>query len=73
MSYGEHMKIAVVTPIMQTGEQGGAEALYDGLVGSLQRASYDVDQIEVIKPNLDIPDMMQKIFARGGRPEVTKE
>jgi hypothetical protein len=32
-----------------------------------------LDQIEVIKPNLDIPDMMQKIFARGGRPEVTKE
>lgn len=42
------MRIAVVTPVMKSGETGGAEALYEGLVRSLRKASYDVDRIEVI-------------------------
>jgi len=41
------MKIGVVTPVMQGGGKGGAEAFYEGLVKGLRMASYDVDQIEV--------------------------
>ena len=42
------MLIAVVTPVMKSGEKGGAEALYEGLVRSLRKASCDVDRIEVV-------------------------
>jgi glycosyltransferase involved in cell wall biosynthesis len=42
------VKIAVVTPMMKSGERGGAEALYEGLVGALRQAAHDVDQVEVL-------------------------
>ncbi len=41
------MNIAVITPMMPSGEVGGAEALYDGLVTNLRRASHLVNRIEV--------------------------
>lgn len=41
------MKIAVVTPRNVTGEKGGAENLYDGLVGALECAGHLVSRIEV--------------------------
>ena len=39
------MKIAVVTPMMKSGETGGAEALYAGLVENLREADYDAEQV----------------------------
>lgn len=42
------MKIAVVTPLMQSGEKGGAENLYTGLVNALQSRGYAADQIQVL-------------------------
>ena len=42
------MKIAVVTPMMKSGETGGAEALYAGLVENLREADYDAEQVEVV-------------------------
>ena len=42
------MRVAVVTPTMKSGEKGGAEALYQGLVQSLRRTTGGtVDQVEV--------------------------
>jgi glycosyltransferase involved in cell wall biosynthesis len=42
------MKIAVVVPVMKSGEKGGAEALYKGLVMGLRHTSHDVDRIDVV-------------------------
>ena len=42
------MKIAVVVPVMKSGEKGGAEALYKGLVKGLRDTSNDVDRIDVV-------------------------
>jgi glycosyltransferase involved in cell wall biosynthesis len=42
------MRIAVITPLMKSGEQGGAEVLYRGLVRALREASHVVEPIEVI-------------------------
>jgi FkbM family methyltransferase len=42
------MKIAVVVPVMKSGEKGGAEALYKGLIQGLRDASHDVDRIGVV-------------------------
>src|SRR5262245_54488139 len=42
------MRIAVVTPMMKSGEIGGAETFYESLVRGLRRASSEVDQIEVV-------------------------
>jgi glycosyltransferase involved in cell wall biosynthesis/GT2 family glycosyltransferase len=42
------MKIAVVVPVMKSGEKGGAEALYTGLVRGLRQTSHDVDRIDVV-------------------------
>lgn len=42
------MRIAVITPMMQSGETGGAEALYRGLVNALCAASHEVDQVRVV-------------------------
>lgn len=41
------MRIAVVTPRSVTGEKGGAENLYDGLVGALEGAGHLVTRVEV--------------------------
>ena len=41
------MKVAVVTPQMASGERGGAEALYRGLVGALRNAGHDTDEVPV--------------------------
>src|SRR5262249_25128305 len=41
------MRIGVVTPVIQGGDKGGAEAFYAGLVGSLQKTTHNVDQIQV--------------------------
>ena len=42
------MNIAVVVPVMKSGERGGAEALYKGLVRGLRETSNDVDRIDVL-------------------------
>src|SRR5690242_5977323 len=42
------MRIAVVTPLMKSGEKGGAEALYEGLVAALARASHQAEQVPVV-------------------------
>jgi FkbM family methyltransferase len=42
------MKIAVVVPVMKSGEKGGAEALYKGLVKGFRHTSHDVDRIDVV-------------------------
>ena len=42
------MKIEVVTPSMRSGERGGAEALYGGLVCALRAAGHAADQVEVV-------------------------
>jgi glycosyltransferase involved in cell wall biosynthesis len=41
------MKVAVVTAAMRSGERGGAEALYTGLVGAVRAAGHDVSALEV--------------------------
>jgi glycosyltransferase involved in cell wall biosynthesis/GT2 family glycosyltransferase len=41
------MKLALVVPVMRSGERGGAEALYDGLEGALGRAGHRVDRLEI--------------------------
>jgi glycosyltransferase involved in cell wall biosynthesis len=41
------VKIAVVTPRMASGERGGAEALYRGLLDALRGAGHDADDIAV--------------------------
>ncbi len=42
------MKIAVVTPKMISGERGGAENLYEGLVSALNDRGHEAVQIEVL-------------------------
>lgn len=42
------MKVAVVTPKSSSGERGGAENLYEGLVKALRTAGHDATQIDVI-------------------------
>src|SRR2546429_8663391 len=42
------MRIAVVTAITRQGDNGGAEALYDGMIRSLIGTSHTVEKIEVI-------------------------
>ncbi|HXH11560.1 MAG TPA: glycosyltransferase [Alphaproteobacteria bacterium] len=41
------MWIAVVVPVMKSGEKGGAEALYKGLVKGLRQTAHEVDRIDV--------------------------
>jgi FkbM family methyltransferase len=41
------MRIAVVTPVMKSGERGGAEAFFEGFIASLRQTAYEVDQVEV--------------------------
>lgn len=42
------MRIAVVVPMMKSGEKGGAEALYKGLVKGLRQTAHEVDRIDVV-------------------------
>jgi glycosyltransferase involved in cell wall biosynthesis len=41
------MKVAVVTAAMTSGERGGAEAFYDGLLGGLRSIGVDAHQVDV--------------------------
>src|SRR5262245_2528895 len=41
------MKVAVVTAAMRSGERGGAEAWYAGLVGAVRAAGHDVSALEI--------------------------
>ena len=41
------MKVAVVTAAMSTGERGGAEAFYAGLLGGLRSIGVDAEQVDV--------------------------
>ena len=41
------MKIGVVTARMASGERGGAEAFYDGLVGALKAVGHDATEVPV--------------------------
>ena len=41
------MKIAVVTAAMSSGERGGAEAFYAGLLGGLRSIGVDAHQVDV--------------------------
>src|SRR5262249_19060780 len=45
--FGRHMRIAVVTPLMKSGERGGAEAFFEGFIASLRQTAHDIDQVEV--------------------------
>src|SRR6476659_8829089 len=45
---GRPMNIAIVTPTMRSGERGGAEALYVGLLRALRRAGHSVERVEVV-------------------------
>lgn len=42
------MRIAVVTPVMKSGERGGAEALYEGFLRALRGRGLAADQVEVV-------------------------
>jgi glycosyltransferase involved in cell wall biosynthesis len=42
------MKIAVITPVSRTGETGGAELLYQGLIEGLRQNGTRVDQVRAI-------------------------
>ncbi len=42
------MKIAVVTPVSRTGETGGAELLYQGLIEGLRQNGTQVDQVRAV-------------------------
>jgi glycosyltransferase involved in cell wall biosynthesis len=42
------MKIAIVTPKSKTGERGGAENLYNGLVQALNNAGHTAVQVDVV-------------------------
>jgi FkbM family methyltransferase len=42
------MHIAVVVPVMKSGERGGAEVLYKGLVRGLRETPNEVDRIDVL-------------------------
>jgi glycosyltransferase involved in cell wall biosynthesis len=41
------MRVAIVTPRMASGERGGAEALYRGLLNAFREASHEADEIAV--------------------------
>ena len=41
------MKVGVVTARMASGERGGAEAFYDGLIDALKRAGHDASEVPV--------------------------
>lgn len=41
------MKVAVVTAAMSSGERGGAEAFYAGLLGGLRSIGVDAEQVEI--------------------------
>ena len=41
------MRVAVVTPRMASGERGGAEALYSGLLHAFRSAGHDADEVAV--------------------------
>ena len=41
------MNVAVVTAAMRSGERGGAEALYAGLVGAIRAAGHNVTALEI--------------------------
>src|SRR5687767_3583217 len=41
------MRVAVVTPQMASGERGGAEALYRGLVDALRAAGHETEEVGV--------------------------
>ncbi len=41
------MRVAVVTPRMASGERGGAEALYLGLIEALRAAGHDTEEVAV--------------------------
>jgi glycosyltransferase involved in cell wall biosynthesis/GT2 family glycosyltransferase len=41
------MKVAVITAAMRSGERGGAEAFYAGLIGALRAAGHEVSPLEV--------------------------
>lgn len=42
------MRIAVVTPVMKSGEKGGAEALFEGFLRALRGRGLAADQVEVV-------------------------
>ena len=41
------MKVAIVTPRMASGERGGAEALYQGLLAAFRTAGHDAHEVAV--------------------------
>lgn len=42
------MKIAVIVPKMASGESGGAENFYQGLINALKKGGHQASLIEVI-------------------------
>ena len=57
------MKVAVVTPSMASGERGGAEALYSGLLGALRDAGHDAHEVGVHVDDSDITAVLES-YAR---------
>jgi len=51
------MKVAVVTPVAFSGERGGAENLYQGLVKGLRQNGVKVDQIKIAVNESSIDDI----------------
>ena len=50
------MKVAVVTAAMRSGERGGAEAFYAGLVGGLRSIGVEADEVAVRDRRVDLRD-----------------
>ncbi len=57
-------------PGLQIGIRSKAPIRYDS---SRAFQAPSLDQIEIVKPNLNLPDMMQKIFANSASSEVEKK
>ena len=47
------MRIAVVTPRMASGERGGAEVLYRGVISALRDAGHETEQVAVLYRRTD--------------------
>ncbi len=53
------MHIALITPVMKTGEIGGAEAFYKGLMKAFKQTNHYIDQIEVIIDETSFDSIME--------------
>ena len=62
------MNVAVVTAAMRSGERGGAEALYAGLVGAVRAAGHNVTALEIPIDESELrirPGVVRAVLRRG--------